>query len=314
MPFIYMLVATKIRRTKKTMEQSYKLTCGSTSDMPKEFFEERDIHYSSFHFTMDGQNYLDDLGQSMPFETFYQKIKAGSMPITSQSNPDDYVKFFEPFLQEGLDILHLSFSSGLSGDYQSACIAKEMLTDEYPDRQLVIIDTLTASSGYGLIVSTAADMRDQGMTIEEVSEWVEANRLTVNHWFFSTDLTHYQRGGRISATSAAIGGLLNICPLMNMNNEGKLIPRTKIRGKKKVIKAMVKEMVTHVQDGVNYSGKCFISHSDCYEDAREVADLIESQIPNLKGKILINSIGTVIGSHTGTGTVALFFYGDERGE
>ncbi|MGX6962856.1 DegV family protein [Vagococcus xieshaowenii] len=296
------------------MEQLFTLTCGSTADMSKEFFEERGIHYSSFHFTMDGEGYLDDLGQSMPFDVFYQKIKEGSMPITSQSNPDDYTKFFEQFLAEGQDILHLSFSSGLSGDYQSACIAKELLVEKYPERKIMVVDTLGASSGYGLLVDTAADMRDQGQSIEQVAKWVEENRLTLHHWFFSTDLTHYQRGGRISATSAAIGGLLNICPLMNMNNEGKLIPRTKIRGKKKVIKAIVNEMKQHAKDGENYSGKCFISNSDCYEDAKEVAELVEATFPNLNGKVQINSVGTVIGSHTGPGTVALFFYGNERGE
>ncbi|MGX7030339.1 DegV family protein [Vagococcus zengguangii] len=296
------------------MQQSYTLTCGSTADMPKEFFDERDIHYSSFHFTIDGQEYLDDLGQSMSFEAFYQKIKAGSMPITSQSNPDDYTKFFEPFLAQGQDILHLSFSSGLSGDYQSACIAQEILADQYPERQIVVIDTLGASSGYGLLVATAADMRDQGKPLEEVAKWVKDNRLNLHHWFFSTDLTHYQRGGRISATSAAIGGLLNICPLMNMNNEGKLIPRTKVRGKKKVIKAIVNEVKQHAQNGENYSGKCYISHSDCIKDAQEVAGLIEATFPNLDGNVQINSVGTVIGSHTGPGTVAVFFFGDERGE
>ena len=144
------------------------------------------------------------------------------------------------------------------------------------------------------------------------SAWVEGNKLNVHHWFFSTDLTHYRRGGRISAASATMGTLLNICPLMNMNHEGKLIPREKIRGKKRVISEIVKRMEEHAEGGTNYSGKCFISNSACYEDARMVADLVEEKFPQLNGKVMINSVGTVIGSHTGPGTVALFFLGDKR--
>ena len=163
-----------------------------------------------------------------------------------------------------------------------------------------------------MLVDLAGDLRDGGGTLEDVSAWVEANKLNVHHWFFSTDLTHYKRGGRISAASATMGTLLNICPLMNMNYEGKLIPREKIRGKKHVISAIVQKMEEHAQNGTNYSGKCFISNSACYEDARMVADLVEQKFPKLNGKVMINSVGTVIGSHTGPGTVALFFLGDKR--
>ena len=157
-----------------------------------------------------------------------------------------------------------------------------------------------------------ADMRDNDATMEEIQAWVEENKLNVHHWFFSTDLSHYKRGGRISATSAAVGTLLGICPLLNMNNEGKLTPRTKIRSKRRVIREIVNKMEKHAQGGTNYSGKCFISNSACYDDARKVADLIEESFPNLKEPVVINSIGTVIGSHTGPGTVALFFLGDKR--
>ena len=158
----------------------------------------------------------------------------------------------------------------------------------------------------------AVDMRDEGKTLDEIYNWLEDNKLSVHHWFFSSDLSHYKRGGRISATSATIGGLLNICPLMNVSHEGKLVPRKKIRGKKQVIKESVKMMEMHAKNGTDYSGKCFISHSDCYDDARAVADLVEETFSNLEGSVIINSIGTVIGSHTGPGTVALFFVGDKR--
>jgi DegV family protein with EDD domain len=261
---------------------------------------------------MDGNEYSDDLGRSMSFEEFYKRIAAGALPTTSQVNVAQFVDFFEPYLAEGKDILHISFSSGLSGTYNSAVVAREQLLQKYPDRKILVVDSLGASSGYGLLVDLAADLRDGGGTLEDVSAWVVGNKLNVHHWFFSTDLTHYRRGGRISAASATVGSLLNICPLMNMNHEGKLIPREKIRGKKHVISEIVKRMEEHAEGGANYSGKCFISNSACYEDARMVADLVEEKFPQLNSKVMINNVGTVIGSHTGPGTVALFFLGDKR--
>ncbi|AHF08190.1 DegV family protein [Desulfitobacterium metallireducens] len=290
----------------------YVLTCCSTADMPFEYFEKRNIPLVCFHYTMNGEEYLDDLGQTMSFEEFYARIAAGSMPTTSQVNVGQFIRFFEPYLKEGKDILHISFSSGLSGAYNSACIAREEILQKYPDRRILIVDSLGASSGYGLLTDTAADMRDNGTTLEEVYNWVEENKLNVHHWFFSTDLTHYKRGGRISAASAVVGTLLNICPLMNMSYDGKLIPRAKIHGKRHVIAEIVHMMEAHAQKGTNYSGKCFISNSACYDDARKVADLIEKKFPHLNGPVMINSVGTVIGSHTGPGTVALFFLGDKR--
>lgn len=290
----------------------YILTCCSTADMPYEYLKKRDIPFVCFHYNMDGKEYLDDLGQTMSFEEFYGRIAAGSMPTTSQVNVGEFVDFFEPFLKEGKDILHISLSTGLSGAYNSACIAKEELLGKYPDRKIFVVDSLGASSGYGLLTATAADMRDNGAAIEEVYAWVEENKLNVHHWFFSTDLTHYKRGGRISASAAVMGALLNICPLLNMSYDGKLIPRTKIRGKKHVIAEIVHMMEEHAQNGAEYSGKCFISNSACYEDARRVADLVEEKFPNLECPVMINSVGTVIGAHTGPGTVALFFFGDKR--
>jgi len=291
---------------------NYVLTCCSTADMPYDYFKKRNIPYVCFHYVLDGKEYPDDLGQSMTFEEFYRRVAAGSMPTTSQVNVGQFIEFFEPFLKEGKDILHISFSSGLSGAYNSALIAREELLSRYPDRKIIVIDSLGASSGYGLLMDMAADMRDNGATIEELQAWAEENKLNIHHWFFSTDLTHYKRGGRISATSAVVGTLLNMCPLLNMSYDGKLIPRRKIRGKKQVIAQIVNMMEMHAKDGVNYSGKCFISNSACYEDARKVADLIEEKFPYLSEPVMINSVGTVVGSHTGQGTVALFFVGDKR--
>lgn len=291
---------------------NYVLTCCSTADMPVEYFKERDIPFLCFHYLLDGEEYPDDLGQTISFPQFYNRIAAGSMPTTSQVNLADYLDFFASYLNDGKDILHISFSSGLSGSYNTATVARAQLMSMYPQRKILIVDSLGASSGYGLLTDMAADMRDDGKTIEEVYDWLEGNKLNLHHWFFSADLTHYKRGGRISAASAAVGGMLNICPLMNMSYEGKLIPRKKIRGKKQVINEIVNMMEVHAQDGINYSGKCFISNSACYDDARKVADLIEGKFSSLNGQVMINSVGAVIGAHTGPGTVALFFLGDKR--
>ena len=290
------------------------LSCCSTADMPLEFFQTRNVQLICFHFTMDGTEYADDLGQSIPFDEFYQRIADGAEPTTSQVNVQQYIEFFESFLKEGKDILHIVFSSGLSGSYNSACIARDTLSEQYPDNKIYLVDSLAASSGYGLLVDTAADMRDSGKTAEEIVAWLEENKLNLHHWFFSTDLTSYIRGGRVSPVAGFFGTMLKICPLLNVNDEGKLIPRTKCRGKAKAIDEIVAQMVAHAEGGLEYSGKCFISNSACLADAEAVASRVEETFKNLNGKVMINNIGTVIGSHTGPGTVALFFYGDKRGE
>ena len=211
-----------------------------------------------------------------------------------------------------MDIVHITLSSGISGVYNAACVAKSELEEMFPQRKIYIVDSLGASSGYGLLMDRLADLRDQGYSAKELAQWAEQHRLQLHHWFFSTDLSFYEKGGRISKTSAWFGTALKICPLLNMNEKGQLIPRFKIRGKRKVITEIVAKMEAFAQDGLNYSGKCYISHSDCYEDARAVADLIEGRFHQLQGPVEIYSVGTTIGSHTGPGTVALFFWGDPR--
>lgn len=288
------------------------LSCCSTTDMPRNFFEERNIPFVCFSYIMDGAEYPDDLGRTMPFDEFYARISAGATPTTSQVSVGQFLSLFEPLLEAGNDILHITLSSGISGTYGSACVARDTLAEKYPGRKLYIVDSLAASSGYGLLVDMVCDMRDKGEDIDKAFAETEKLKMHIHHWFFTSDLTHLHRGGRISAASAVFGTVLHICPLLNVDFEGNLIPRTKYRGKKRVIEETVKRMVEHAKDGINYSGKCFISNSACYEDARIVADMIEERFKNLKGKVMINSIGTVIGSHTGPGTVALFFEGDKR--
>lgn len=292
--------------------KKFELSCSSTVDMSIPFFEEHQIPFACFSFIMDGVEYEDDYGKSMPIDEFYQRIEQGASPTTSQINVETYCDLFDPILKAGIDIVHITLSSGITSTYNSACVAKTMMEEKYPERSIDVIDSYGASSGYGLLVTLACEKRDAGMSAKDAVQWIEENKLTIHHWFFSTDLSSYLRGGRISATSAWFGTVLHICPLLNMDNIGRLIPRFKIRGKKKVIEEIVNKMEMYAIDGLNYSGKCYISQSACYEDAKTVADLVEEKFKKLDGKVLINNIGTVIGSHTGPGTVALFFVGQKR--
>ncbi len=292
----------------------YIISCCSTADLTKEHFESRQINYICFHYELDGKEYVDDLGQSMDFHEFYRAMANGATTKTSQVNADEFIEYFTPFLEQGKDILHVTLSSGISGVHNSAMVAKQDLEERFPERKIFIVDSLGASSGYGLIMDKLADLRDGGMGLEELYQWTEANKLKLHHWFFSTDLSFYVKGGRISKTAGFVGSVLELCPLLNMDNLGRLIPRFKIRTKKKVIQAIEKKMEENAENGLEYADKCYISQSDCYEDARAVADLVEKNFPNLKGKVEINHIGTTIGSHTGPGTVALFFWGCKRTE
>lgn len=294
------------------MSNSYVITCCSTADMPQAYLTKRNIPSVCFHFRMDGHEYDDDYGKSIPIETFYQKIRQGAMPTTSQVNPEQYEAMFEPVLKEGRDIIHLTLSSGISGTYNAAGIARDEMLELYPEQRITIIDSLSASAGYGLLLDTAWERMQEGASYEDLTAWLEENKRKLHHWFFTSDLTHLRRGGRISASAAFFGNMLNICPVMDVNREGRLILRDKIRGKKKAVRELVERMKDHAQGGVNYRGKCFLCHSSCPGDARAVALLAEETFPHMNGNVFITDIGTVIGSHTGPGTVALLFWGDER--
>ncbi len=288
------------------------LSCCSTVDLKKEHLINRNIHYICFHYFLDGVEKVDDLGETISFAEFYKAMANGADTATSQINADEFECYFKKFLDDGKDILHVTLSSGLSGVYNSAVIAAESLRESYPDRKIYIVDSLGASSGYGLIMDTLADMRDNGCDIEQIYKWAIENRLNMHYWFFSTDLTFYVKGGRVSKAAGFFGSILNICPLLNVDNKGKLIPRYKIKGKKRVKQEIVKQMQLFAENRFDYSGKCYISHSACYDDASEVASIIQQTFPKMQEKVLINDIGTTIGSHTGPGTVAVFFWGDKR--
>lgn len=290
----------------------YILSCSSTVDLTEEHLKRRSIHYIGYPFELNGVGYSDNFGADVPIPEFYRAMAEGAETKTSQINVSEYADYFEEFLKQGKDILHIAFSSGLTGSINSASIAAGMLQNDYPDRKIRIVDSLSASSGYGLLLDKAADLRDGGMALEELAQWVEANRTKVQHWFFSTTLKYYIRGGRISKTAGFVGGVLGVCPLLTVDTEGHLIPKEKIRGKKKVIEATVAKMTEGAENGTDYSGKCYISHADSYEDAVLLAEAVKNAFPKLNGEPEIFNIGTIIGSHTGPGTVSLFFWGKPR--
>ncbi|MBO4869981.1 MAG: DegV family protein [Clostridia bacterium] len=292
----------------------YVLTCCSSADLSKERFDARNIKYLCFHYSLNGVEYPDDLGQTMPPAMLYERMLAGESTKTSQPSAGEYMEFFEKYLEQGLDILHVTLSTGISGAYNSAMVAADQVRAKFPGRKVYVVDSLGASSGYGLIMETLADLRDKGKTIEELNDWLHRHRLNMHHWFFSTDLTFYIKGGRVSKTSGFLGNMLGICPLLNMDNFGRLIPREKILGKKRVIRRTVEKMVENAVDGQDYAGKVFICQSECPEDAQRLADLVKEKFPKMRGEPEIFPIGATIGSHTGPGTVSLFFWGKKRND
>ena len=294
------------------MTHSFILSCESTLDMPFSYVNGRDLPVLFYNYNIDGQIFVDDMNrdpEALP--NFYAKLSEGKLPTTTQLNPQQYFDYLEDISSKG-DVLHIAFGSGLSGSVNSAYIALDMLREKYPERKIAVIDTLCASSGFGLLVDEAADMRDRGCSFEEVESWVRNNCKKVHSEFFTTDMKHFRRSGRVSGATAAVATVLNICPIMHLDHEGKIIAYSKARGKKNAIAATVKEMLTHAENGEDYNGKCFISHSNCPETAEILKTAVEAQFPALIGKIRLFDIGTIIASHTGAGTVALFYLGDER--
>ena len=209
------------------------LSCCSSADLSKERFDARGIKYLCFHFSLNGIEYPDDLGQTVPPAQLYERMLAGENSKTSQPSAGEYIDFFEQFLSEGKDVLHVTLSTGISGAYNSATVAAEQMRAKYPERKLYVVDSLGASSGYGLIMETLADLRDKGKNIDELNDWLLRHRLNMHHWFFSTDLTFYIKGGRVSRTSGFLGNMLGICPLLNMDDHGRLIPHRRKDGGKR---------------------------------------------------------------------------------
>ncbi|MBR5590409.1 MAG: DegV family protein, partial [Anaerotignum sp.] len=239
-------------------------------------------------------------------------MEEGAMTKTSQVNVAEFEEYFESFLKEGKDILHITLASGISGVNNSANIAKNMMEEKYPDRKIYVVDSCSAACGYGMLMDTLADMRDAGKSIDEIYEWVEANKSRVHHWISPTDLKYLIRGGRVSKASGFVGQMLNICPVLIVAGDGTLKAMQKVRTKKKVLEALANKVIENTAEGAEYAGKCYVAHSACEEDAKTLVALIEEKVPALKGKVVLGNIGTVIGSHTGPGALLVCFFGNER--
>lgn len=261
------------------------------------------------HYSVDGKDFLDTLEDREPMSEFYKKMSDGAMPTTSQVNVEEYIAYFERLFAQSDEVLHICLSSGITGTFNSAMIAKSELEEKYHDKKLVLIDSLNASCGYGILALRAAKMRDDGRTLAETAEYIERLKHKLESWFFSTDLTSYVRGGRLSQVSGWFGTVLKICPLLCIDEAGKLIPKEKCRGKAKAIAACFDKMISLAENGTDYDGECYIANSACYDDAKALSDMIEKSFPKLMGKVNIVDVGKIIGSHTGVGTTGLFFVG-----
>ncbi len=292
---------------------NFEITCCSPCDMSQDFLNKNNVKCLPFTYSFNGLSYIDDMQTGDSLASFFQQMRDGKiLPITSQASVGAYFDFFEKLLAQDKDVLHIMLSSGITGTANSARLAVEELKKLFPHRKIYLVDSLCASSGIGLLIDSLCQCRANGMSIEETKDWAESHKKNVQHWFFSSDLTHFKRGGRISAVAANFGSILNICPLMTVTNTGKLAPKIKVMGKAKAIKATVEKMLETAENGANYSKKCFISHSDCLKDAQKLATQIEKSFPNLDGKPQIFNIGKIIGSHTGPDAVTMEFWGSER--
>lgn len=278
----------------------------STVDLPKEYLQAKQVPIISLSYIMDGGTYEEMDGLS--HKEFFEKLRTGSLPTTSQINPEQAREALEPLAKEGKDILYIGFSSGLSGSYNSVRMAAEDLKEEYPDINIITIDSLCACMGEGLLLYKALELKERGMSMKEIVEWVEANKLHICHNVTVDDLNHLHRGGRISRTTAVVGSMIKIKPIIHMSDEGKLVVIGKERGRKKSLISIVDRMEKQMQGYDN--DIVMITHGDCIEDAEFVKKQVEERfgIHN----VMINGIGSVIGSHTGAGVVAVFFMGDKR--
>lgn len=283
----------------------YIIVTDSTADLPADVIKELDVKIMPLKFRMNDEDHIDG---EMPPEEFFKALKDGAMSTTSQPTPIEFSEVFEQYVLDGKDILYIAFSSNLSGTYNSACTAAKELNEKYPDAKIRIIDSLCASCGEGLLVYLAVQKKRSGMGMDELVQWIEDEKLKICHWFTVDDLFFLKRGGRISAMTALLGTTLAIKPVMHVDNEGRLIPVRKVRGRRQAMEALVNEMK---ETAINPSEQTvFISHGNCTEDAEYTANLIKREL-HVKN-VIISQLGAVIGSHSGPGTLSIFFIGTQR--
>lgn len=286
----------------------YQIVTDSTTDITGEMIEELGVKVIPMCYTLEGETHRDVPQGGMPITDFYKKLRAGSMSTTAQINSEEFAEFFTPILSGGQDVLYIAFSSGLSGTCQSALIAKRQLEEQFPGRRVEVFDSLAASMGEGLLVYLAVQQQKAGLDLDGVLAWLRENVLRLCHWFTVDDLNHLKRGGRVSAATALVGTMLGIKPVLHVDDEGHLIPVSKVRGRKQSLDELVRKMEETAIDPASQT--VFISHGDCLEDALYVQKRVREKlgVPNFH----LNFIGPVIGAHSGPGTVALFFLGQHR--
>ncbi len=287
-----------------------KLLTDSCCDLTNSYLDEKDIDFIPLMYTIEENDYYDDFSISMSAKEFYDKVRSGSMSKTSLINSQRYNDFFGKYLEAGNDVVYIGFSSALSGSYQSAVISAGELKEKYPDRKIAVIDSKCASMGEGLLVHYAAQKLASGTGFDELVSYIEETKGKVCHWFTVDDLHHLKRGGRVSGVTATVGTLLSIKPVLHVDDGGSLISMSKARGRGASLNALIKEMEKTVFDE-GEGQTVMISHGDCLEDAQKVEEHVKKKFPKVK-EVIINVIGSVIGSHSGPGTVALFFLGNKR--
>lgn len=288
------------------MSKNFIISTDSTADLPIEFIHEHSIVIHPLYYNINGEVWGGD--SDMPAPEFYSLMRNGAVPTTMASNIDNIRETFESQIKDGFDVLHLGFSSGLSSSYNNAAVTARELCEKNPDSKIIVIDTLCASMGQGLLVYYAVKLREEGKTIDEIASWIEENKLHICHQFTVEDLVYLQRGGRVSKTAAVLGTLINVKPVLHVDNEGRLIPISKVRGRKKSLIALVENMEKHIGDYKN--DIIFISHGDCLADAQFVSSLVKEKFGI--DQFMFNHVSPTIGSHSGPGTVALFHLGTSR--
>jgi len=288
--------------------QNYILMTDSDSDLPFALKEQYDIPVVYMPYVLEGKEYFDDLGQTLDHKSFYDKMRAGAQPTTSALNETIYEEYFEPILSAGQDILFIAFSSQLSGTINAMRAARETLLEKYPERKFIIVDTLSISAPQTLLVLKAHEMYRAGADIETVAQWVEDNKLRAQAWFTVDDLKYLQRGGRVSAVSAALGTMLDLKPILVETREGKLAAAAKVRGRKKALGFIVDKAVENIEDQKESIG--IVLHADCLPEAEKLLGMLQAKLPEME--IRIENIGPVIGAHAGPGALAFCFIGKER--
>ena len=287
---------------------NYVITTDTCCDLPKDYLKEKEIEEVSLYYNMNGSVYGND--QEMDIKEFYDRMRGGEMPTTMAANPEELEEMFEKYLRAGKSVLHLAFSSELSSSCGNAMVAARELNEKYTDNKVIVIDTLAASLGQGLMVYKAEELRQNGKTIDETAKWLEENKLHFCHQFTVDDLNHLYRGGRVSKLTAVAGTIIQIKPILHVSDEGKLVPIGKARGRKKSLTALVDNMQRTMGSYRDKNDIVFISHGDALEDAEYVANLVKERFGI--EKFLINPVSPTIGAHSGPGTIALFYMGEKR--